>query len=176
MQQTTLQVPLLLSASPDLGEFVRGVAVPLAAFLVLVVGGWFGIRWIGKWSRADEADRVPFSLEELRRMRREGEITEAEFERAREQMLAAAKRPAPTARDRAGAPAAKARPDAVACAGASPKKAPVNAPVKAPEHAPAASAETIARKPDRPDGSAAMPIRPVPPAVLQKKATPPQEQ
>ena len=79
----------------DLGEFVRGVLLPLAILLVIVVAGWFGIRWIGKWSKSDESDRVPFSLEDLRRLRREGALSEEEFERAKEQRLSAAKRPSP---------------------------------------------------------------------------------
>jgi hypothetical protein len=80
----------------DLGEFVRGVVLPLAILLVIVIAGWFGIRWIGKWSKSNDSDRVPFSLEDLRRLRREGAISEEEFERAKEQMLSVAKRPAPT--------------------------------------------------------------------------------
>jgi len=84
---------LAFLGAADLGEFVRGVLFPLAILLVIVVAGWFGIRWIGKWSRSDESDRVPFSLEDLRRLRREGAISEEEFERAKEQMLSAAKRP-----------------------------------------------------------------------------------
>ncbi len=97
--------PVLLGAA-DLGEFLRGVMVPLAILLVIVVGGWFGIRWIGKWSKSDESDRVPFSLEDLRRLRREGAISEEEFERAKEQMLSAAKRPSPA---RAKTPGASGR-------------------------------------------------------------------
>jgi hypothetical protein len=80
----------------DLLEFVRGVVLPLAVLLAIVIAGWFGIRWIGKWSRSDGSDRVPFSLEDLRRLRREGAISEEEFERAKEQMLSVAKRPSAT--------------------------------------------------------------------------------
>jgi hypothetical protein len=89
-----LQTAVLGAA--DLVEFVRGVVLPLAVLLAIVIAGWFGIRWIGKWSRSDDSDRVPFSLEDLRRLRREGEISEEEFERAKEQMLSVAKRPSPT--------------------------------------------------------------------------------
>ncbi|MBI1302479.1 MAG: hypothetical protein GC172_01635 [Phycisphaera sp.] len=143
-------LPAILVGAADLGEFMRGVVVPLAILLVIVVVGWFGIRWIGKWSKSDEADRVPFSLEDLRRLRREGSISEEEFERAKEQMLAAAKRP----------PATK-----------TPAKAAAMAMAKDRGEGPA---ETSTPR-EGAAGKAPAPARPVPPAQLREKRTPPSE-
>ncbi|MFM7133049.1 MAG: hypothetical protein ACKO0W_01890 [Planctomycetota bacterium] len=63
------------------------VAPPLLGLAAIVVVGWLVVIAIRKWMRAgDEADG-PFTLDDLRRLKREGKLTDAEFARAREALI-----------------------------------------------------------------------------------------
>lgn len=58
--------------------------------MVLLVIGYIGVSMLRRWMRRGPNDRavMPFTLEDLRTMHREGQLSDEEFNRAREQMLA----------------------------------------------------------------------------------------
>lgn len=90
----------------------RSIATASVALIVLVVVGWFAVVHIRRWMRDGSEGGAAFTLEDLRRMRREGELTEEEFETARAAMIGAVRRDPPPSiaeikrRVRAGAEAA----------------------------------------------------------------------
>ncbi len=65
----------------------------LLVVIVLVVGGFAAISWLRKWMREDDlpAGGMGFGLGELRQMHARGELSDAEYERARSKMTASAK-------------------------------------------------------------------------------------
>lgn len=74
--------------NPHLNLF-QSIGGALLALTVVVVIGWIAIARIRAWMRpADETDEG-FTLADLRRLRREGAITEEEYERAHATMVAA---------------------------------------------------------------------------------------
>lgn len=74
-------------------ELLPSLLPALGVLAVLAVIGVLGISWVRRRLRNPSADAdVPFTLEDLRRLRREGKLSEAEFARARQAMLDAAKR------------------------------------------------------------------------------------
>ncbi len=86
-------------------SFEFNLSVPLAqenvipilgwsfVLIVLVVCAFVGITWIRKWMKAEELPErgAGFGLSELRAMHRRGQLTDEEFERAREKITSAAK-------------------------------------------------------------------------------------
>jgi hypothetical protein len=62
-----------------------------------------GVVYVKKWMQADddEAEPIGFTLGDLRRMHKRGQLTDAEFETARTQMIAATKRAAERAAEAA---------------------------------------------------------------------------
>ncbi|MFM7052889.1 MAG: hypothetical protein ACKOYN_12290 [Planctomycetota bacterium] len=60
---------------------------PLLGLIVLVIIGWFAVVRIRRWMRAESERSQPFTLEDLRRLHREGTLTDEEFARAREAMV-----------------------------------------------------------------------------------------
>lgn len=60
---------------------------PLLGLIVLVVVGWIAVVRIRRWMRESAEQAAPFTLEDLRRLHREGKLTDEEFARAREAML-----------------------------------------------------------------------------------------
>src|ERR1700691_1742862 len=63
-----------------------------ALTLVLCVAAFFGYRRYKQWmNEADEPSPTGFGFSDLREMRRQGQISEEEFEKARAKMLASAK-------------------------------------------------------------------------------------
>jgi hypothetical protein len=98
----TLAVPLLLA---DAGDAVQVVVRSLILILIVIVGLW-GVLRLRRWLKEDDVEPggIGFTLGDLRAMHKRGEITDAEFERARAQMLEgakamAAKLPDPLARE-----------------------------------------------------------------------------
>ena len=73
----------------------RSIATASVALIVLVVVGWFAVVHIRRWMRDGSEGGAAFTLEDLRRMRREGELTEEEFETARAAMIGAVRRDPP---------------------------------------------------------------------------------
>lgn len=89
-------VPTTLVAADFAGLF-SSVGLPLLGLIVVVVIGWFAIVRIRSWMRDDEERTDAFTLDDLRRLRREGRISEEEFEKARQAMIGAV-RAAPSAK------------------------------------------------------------------------------
>lgn len=61
--------------------------------IALVVCAFVGVLWIRKWMKADDlpSGSTGFGLSELRALHRRGQLTDAEFERARDKITSAAK-------------------------------------------------------------------------------------
>ena len=66
------------------------LALAAGLLMVLLVVGYIGVSMLRRWLRRGLADRtaMPFSLADLRTMHREGQLSDEEFNRAREQILA----------------------------------------------------------------------------------------
>jgi uncharacterized membrane protein len=71
----------------DITSGLASTLLPLLGLFVLVVIGWFAVVRVRRWMRDASEDAAAFTLEDLRRLRREGKITEDEFNRAREAMI-----------------------------------------------------------------------------------------
>lgn len=57
--------------------------------MAVVIGGYVAVMWVRRSLRqGEQATPVGFSLDDLRRMHREGQLTDEEFERARAKMVA----------------------------------------------------------------------------------------
>lgn len=81
----SLDPPAVLAA--DVAELAGSVFLPLAVLAILVVVGWFAIARIRRWMAESSEASEGFTLEDLRRLRRQGEISEDEFQRAHAQMI-----------------------------------------------------------------------------------------
>jgi len=75
--------------------------------IALLVGGFFAISKLRQWLKEDDApvSGVGFTLSDLRQLHKQGQMTDAEFERAKAKIIGgakamAAKLPDPLARDR----------------------------------------------------------------------------
>ena len=73
----------------------------------LLFAGFFAVSWLRRWLQSDDETPVGvgFSLSDLRELRKRGQISEEEYERARTKMVGAAKEmaaklPDPLARNR----------------------------------------------------------------------------
>ncbi|MFZ9880513.1 MAG: hypothetical protein ACO3QC_03825 [Phycisphaerales bacterium] len=71
----------------DSSSGLASTLLPLLGLFVLVVAGWFAVVRVRRWMRDTSEDAAAFTLEDLRRLRRDGKITEDEFNRAREAMI-----------------------------------------------------------------------------------------
>ena len=77
--------------------------------IVLVVGAFMGVMYLRRWVMDDgggaasdeDKSKLGFTLGDLRRMHQRGQITDAEFETARAQMIAATQRAADRAAEAA---------------------------------------------------------------------------
>jgi hypothetical protein len=67
------------------------LAGPLIGLLVVAVAGYFVVMRLRRASRSDDSGGTPFSLEDLRRLRREGKLTDEEYSRAHAMIVGAAK-------------------------------------------------------------------------------------
>lgn len=79
--------PSMLAAADFAGLF-QNIGLPLLGLVMVVVIGWLAIVKIREWMRGNADNAKPFSLDDLRRLRREGLLSEEEFEKARSMMLA----------------------------------------------------------------------------------------
>lgn len=79
------QATLLAQPGPVLGWSL--------VVIVLVIAGFVAISWLRKWMKDDDlpSGGTGFGLGELRQMHARGEISDAEYERARVKMTASAK-------------------------------------------------------------------------------------
>jgi hypothetical protein len=96
--------PLIPLAQADAGRILLWSIV----LVVLLVGAFMGVMYLRRWvmddGSADEADenaRLGYTLGDLRRMHQLGQLTDAEFETARTQMIAATQRAADRAAEAA---------------------------------------------------------------------------
>jgi hypothetical protein len=98
-------MPIVLQT--DASDFFRGVALPLAGLFAFAVVGWFAVIAVRKAFRGEEHGAEAFTLDELRRLHRAGELSDEEFARAKEAMLGIARR---AKAEDAGPPAARRTP------------------------------------------------------------------
>jgi hypothetical protein len=75
-------------AAADFAGLFQNIGLPLLGLVMVVVIGWVAIVKIRGWMRGNADNAKPFSLDDLRRLRREGMLSEEEFEKARSMMLA----------------------------------------------------------------------------------------
>jgi hypothetical protein len=68
-------------------DLFTSVAPPLLGLAAIVVVGWLVVIAIRKWMRAGDEVSGPFTLDDLRRLKREGKLTDEEFARAREALI-----------------------------------------------------------------------------------------
>ncbi len=79
--------PTLLA--DDASSIIWSIGPIVLGLIVVVVVGWFAVVHVRNWMKASEESGEAFTLDDLRRMHRAGEISEAEFQRAREAMIGA---------------------------------------------------------------------------------------
>jgi hypothetical protein len=106
---------LLLCPLAQSTEMARAIGWSLV-LIVLLVLGFVAVARLRRWLKEDDDEgdapvATGFSLSDLRRLHRQGQMTDEEFERARAKMMAsakamAAKLPDPLARNRRRPPAA----------------------------------------------------------------------
>lgn len=71
-------------------ELFTRILIPCAVLIVLVAAAWLIAAWARKRaadSAADEILNMPFTLDSLRRMHADGQLTDDEFQRAKARML-----------------------------------------------------------------------------------------
>jgi hypothetical protein len=73
-------------------SLLKSIGGALLALVVIVLIGWIAIAMIRKWSGGND-QTVPdgFTLDDLRRMKRDGELSDEEYDRAAERIIVAAK-------------------------------------------------------------------------------------
>jgi hypothetical protein len=133
--------PSMLAAADFAGLF-QNIGLPLLGLVMVVVIGWLAIVKIREWMRGNADNAKPFSLDDLRRLRREGLLSEEEFEKARSMMLASV------------GGAARGATDGAAAGTTSAKRA-SNLPTK-----------PLPIKPSTPTPPLSAPVKPTPPAQL----------
>jgi hypothetical protein len=84
-----LPPPILMNANGDPGGFIFQIGGAVLGLIAVVVAGWFAIVRIRAWMHTSEDASAPFTLDDLRRLHREGKLSDAEFQRAREAMIGA---------------------------------------------------------------------------------------
>jgi len=83
--------------TPALGLF-QSIGGALLALVVIVIVGWFAISRIRSWMKDNAEATQPFTLEDLRALHRDGQLSDQEFERAKEMMIGSVRR-APTLKE-----------------------------------------------------------------------------
>jgi len=86
---TPLPPTILLNSDVNPGGFIFEIGSAVLGLIAVVVAGWFAIVRIRAWMQRSEDTSAPFTLDDLRRLHREGKLSEAEFQRAREAMIGA---------------------------------------------------------------------------------------
>lgn len=77
--------------NPALNLF-QSIGVPLLALVFIAVIGWVAISRIRAWMKPSDDTDEGFTLADLRRLNREGSLSDEEFERAQAQLIAAVRR------------------------------------------------------------------------------------
>ena len=80
-------VPTLVAS--DASSIIWSIGPIILGLIVVVVVGWFVVVHVRGWMKASGESGEAFTLDDLRRMHRAGEISDAEFQRAREAMIGA---------------------------------------------------------------------------------------
>ncbi|MCE2885467.1 MAG: hypothetical protein LW806_11290 [Planctomycetaceae bacterium] len=93
---------ILLNADGDPGGFIFQIGGAVLGLIAVVVAGWFAIVRIRAWMHTSEDTSAPFTLDDLRRLHREGKLSDAEFQRAREAMIGAVRSQKTRESDRSG--------------------------------------------------------------------------
>lgn len=86
----------------ELPDLFASIGPVLLGLVAIVVAGWVCVLAIRKWMKRDDPGDSAFTLEDLRRLKREGRLTDEEFTRARDAMLAAARNARNRAEQRGG--------------------------------------------------------------------------
>lgn len=74
---------------------IGGVIGWSLVLFALVIGGFFAVIFIRKWvSQEDTSSKVGFTLGDMREMLRNGQITQEEYDKAKNQMIEATQRAA----------------------------------------------------------------------------------
>lgn len=76
--------PILASYVKDWTPLYRTYLILIGVFLVLGVGVWFARRWLRS---VKESASVPWTFEELRKLRDQGKLTEQEYQTLRDGMI-----------------------------------------------------------------------------------------
>lgn len=74
--------------NPHLNLF-QSIGAALFGLTIVIVVGWYAIARIRAWMRPSEEPAEGFSLADLRKLHREGKLTDEEYERAHATMIAA---------------------------------------------------------------------------------------
>ncbi len=77
--------------NPSLALF-QSIGGALLALAVIAVVGWVAITRIRAWMKAPDETEEGFTLSDLRRLHREGSLSDEEFERAHAQIISAVRR------------------------------------------------------------------------------------
>lgn len=85
-------IETLALSSNRANDLFRQVGPWLATLAALVIVGWFALAWIRRRMRADDPQDAPFTLDALRKLHREGRLSDDEFKRARDTIVEAARR------------------------------------------------------------------------------------
>lgn len=83
--------------NPALALF-QSIGGVLLTLVVIVIVGWFAISRIRSWMKDNAEATQPFTLEDLRALHRSGQLSDEEYERAKEMMIGSVRR-APTLKE-----------------------------------------------------------------------------
>jgi hypothetical protein len=146
-------------------SLLKSIGGALLALVVIVLIGWIAIAMIRKWSGGND-QTVPdgFTLDDLRRMKRDGELSDEEYDRAAERIIVAAKAMRVKAAD------AKPKPGSLRPLKLEPKAWPATAELPT-RSAPAAAAETPTEAPTEAPRMDAPPPQPGSPQQQAPDAT-----
>lgn len=78
---------------------LKSIGGALVLLVVIVVAGWFAIARIRSWMRGGVEAEDAFSLDQLRKLHRSGQLSDEEFERAKATIIGAVRRETPTKRE-----------------------------------------------------------------------------
>lgn len=78
---------------------LKSIGGALVLLVVIVVAGWFAIARIRSWMRGGVEAEDAFSLDQLRKLHRSGQLSDEEFERAKATIIGAVRRETPAKRE-----------------------------------------------------------------------------
>ena len=97
-----------MGASTNPFSLLQSIGGALLVLVVVVVVGWFAIVRLRNWMRSGAESSEPFTLEDLRKLHREGQLSDEEFERAKTMMIGSVRR-APSLKELKAAQGTQAR-------------------------------------------------------------------